>query len=163
MPDGRRFLEWRRATPAHPSAWCKANQGWATVTNVTSNGVRSIQDVKTGHEVFRLWKDGAPQEYFLVENRQKSGFDSQLPGQGLCIWHIDEAISSNSNEAHPKVALEQADGSDDLGVLPIVAMRAIPGLARPPGPRSTTARRRTPAHMPATTPVSPSPRYPRTA
>ncbi|MEZ5864489.1 MAG: M6 family metalloprotease domain-containing protein [Geminicoccaceae bacterium] len=103
-------------TPAHPSAWCKANQGWATVTNITSNGVRSIQDVKTGYEVFRLWKDGAAsQEYFLVENRQKSGFDSQLPGQGLCIWHIDEAISSNSNEAHPKVALEQADGSDDLG------------------------------------------------
>ncbi|HRY25901.1 MAG: M6 family metalloprotease domain-containing protein [Geminicoccaceae bacterium] len=103
-------------TPAHPSAWCKANQGWATVTNVTSNGVRSIQAVETGHEIFRLWKDGgASQEYFLVENRQKTGFDSGLPGEGLCIWHIDEAISTNSNEAHPKVALEQADGKDDLG------------------------------------------------
>lgn len=103
-------------TPAHPSAWCKANQGWATVTNISSNGVRSIQAVETGHEVFRLWKDGAAsQEYFLVENRQKTGFDSALPGDGLCVWHIDEAISSNSNEAHPKVALEQADGKDDMG------------------------------------------------
>lgn len=103
-------------TPAHPSAWCKANQGWATVTNVTSNGTRSIPDVKVGHEIFRLWKDGgAGQEYFLVENRQRTGFDTNLPGDGLCIWHIDEAISSNSNEAHPKVALEQADGDDDLG------------------------------------------------
>lgn len=103
-------------TPAHPSAWCKANQGWATVTNVTSNGVRSIPDVKVGHEIFRLWKDGgAGQEYFLVENRQRAGFDAGLPGDGLCIWHIDEAISTNSSEAHPKVALEQADGNDDLG------------------------------------------------
>ncbi len=103
-------------TPAHPSAWCKANQGWTTVTNVTTNGVRSIQDVKLGHEIFRLWKDGAAgQEYFLVENRQKTDFDAQIPAAGLCIWHIDEAISSNSNEAHPKVALEQADGQDDLG------------------------------------------------
>ena len=103
-------------TPAHPSAWCKANQGWATVTNITSNGVRSIPAVETGHEVFRLWKDGgASQEHFLVENRQRTGFDRELPGDGLCIWHIDEAISSNSNEAHPKVALEQADGKDDLG------------------------------------------------
>jgi len=103
-------------TPAHPSAWCKANQGWATVTNVGSNGVRSIQDVKVGHEIFRLWKGGAAgQEYFLVENRQRTGFDAQLPGDGLCIWHIDDAISTNSNESHPKVALEQADGQDDLG------------------------------------------------
>jgi immune inhibitor A len=103
-------------TPAHPSAWCKANQGWVTVTNVTSNGVRSIPDVKVGHEVFRLWKDGsAGQEYFLVENRQQTDFDAQLPGAGICIWHIDEAIPTNSNDAHPKVALEQADGQDDLG------------------------------------------------
>ncbi len=103
-------------TPAHPSAWCKANQGWATVTNVASNGVRTIPDVKAGHEVFRLWKDGEPgQEYFLLENRQRSGFDAELPGAGLCIWHVDESISSNSNEAHPKVALEQADGANDLG------------------------------------------------
>ena len=25
--------------PAHPSAWCKANQGWVTVQNVTTNGL----------------------------------------------------------------------------------------------------------------------------
>ncbi|WP_353474626.1 M6 family metalloprotease domain-containing protein [Salipiger sp. H15] len=103
-------------TPAHPSAWCKANQGWVTVTNVTSNGTRTIPDVKSAREVFRLWKDGgAGQEYFLVENRQRTGFDQGLPGDGLLIWHIDEAISTNSNEAHPKVALEQADAADHLG------------------------------------------------
>ncbi|MBE9636911.1 M6 family metalloprotease domain-containing protein [Salipiger mangrovisoli] len=103
-------------TPAHPSAWCKANQGWVTVTNVTTNGTRSIPDVKTSHEVFRLWKDGgAGQEYFLVENRQRDGYDADLPGDGLLIWHIDEAISTNSDEAHPKVALEQADGTNGLG------------------------------------------------
>jgi len=28
-------------------------------------------------------------EYFLVENRQKTGFDSALSGSGLLIWHID--------------------------------------------------------------------------
>lgn len=103
-------------TPAHPSAWCKANQGWAQVVNVTDNGVRSIPDVKQSRQVFRLWKDGgAGQEYFLMENRQKDGFDAELPGEGLLIWHIDEAIATNSDEAHPKVALEQADGADHLG------------------------------------------------
>lgn len=102
-------------TPVHPSAWCKANQGWATVTNVMSNGVQSIEDVKTSHKIFRLWKDGAAgSEYFLVENRQKTGFDASLPGPGLLIWHIDDAQGGNTDENHYKVALLQADGKKDL-------------------------------------------------
>lgn len=103
------------ATPTHPSAWCKANQGWVAVDNVTSNGTRSIADVKDNHTVLRLWKDGGSgSEYFLVENRQKTRFDTSLPGSGLLIWHIDESVSTNANEARYKVALMQADNRKDL-------------------------------------------------
>jgi immune inhibitor A len=102
-------------TPAHPSAWCKVNQGWVTVINQTSNSLVSIQDVKDGHTVYRLWKDGgASAEHFLVENRQKARFDAQLPASGLLIWHIDDSTATNTDEAHYKVALEQADGKKDL-------------------------------------------------
>ena len=103
-------------TPAHPSAWCKADQGWVTVINQTTNANNvSIEDVKTNHQVIRLWKDGAPgSEYFLLENRQRSLFDSSLPGEGLLMWHIDDSIPRNTDENHPKVALEQADGNEDL-------------------------------------------------
>lgn len=102
-------------TPVHPSAWCKANQGWASVTNVTSNGMQNIADVKDSGTVYRLWKNGAASsEYFLVENRQKAGFDTSLPAGGLLIWHIDDSVSSNTNEAHYKVALMQADGLRDM-------------------------------------------------
>lgn len=101
--------------PAHPSAWCKVNQGWATPVIQKDNASVEIPDVKTSQKVFRLWKDGAGgSEYFLVENRQKSGYDRMLPADGLLIWHIDEAIESNSDEAHPKVALVQADNKRDL-------------------------------------------------
>ncbi|KAA3643591.1 MAG: M6 family metalloprotease domain-containing protein [Chloroflexi bacterium] len=101
--------------PAHPSAWCKLQQDWATSVNVTSNQELQIQDVKTGFKIYRLWKDGtANQEYFLVENRQKSGYDQLLPGEGLLVWHIDDDIETNSDEAHPKVALVQADTLKDL-------------------------------------------------
>jgi immune inhibitor A len=63
-----------------------------------------------------MWKDGAAgQEYFLVENRQRTGFDANIPGGGLLIWHIDDSIGANSDENHPKVALEQADGANHLG------------------------------------------------
>lgn len=103
-------------TPVHPSAWCKSQQGWITVANQTSSQSNvAIEDVKTGLKAFRLWKNGASgNEYFLVENRQKVMFDKFIPNGGLLIWHIDDAIGSNTNEAHYKVALVQADGKKDL-------------------------------------------------
>jgi immune inhibitor A len=109
---------WNNAglTPSHPSAWCKCQQNWVTTTNHTSNVSNvAIEDVKTGYTVHRLWKDGAVgKEYFLVENRQKINFDKYIPNSGLLIWHIDDATASNSNEAHYKVALVQADGKKDM-------------------------------------------------
>ncbi|MEO7131385.1 MAG: M6 family metalloprotease domain-containing protein [Dermatophilaceae bacterium] len=102
-------------TPSHPSAWCKANQGWASVTNVTTNGSITVQAVENSHSIYRLWKNGGSgSEYFLLENRQPVGYDSALPGNGLLIWHIDESQPGNSDENHYKVGLLQADGNRDL-------------------------------------------------
>jgi immune inhibitor A len=101
--------------PAHPSAWCKVQQGWATVTNVTENGQISLPDVKTSRNVHRLWTDGADSpEYFLIENRQRTGYDAELPGDGLLIWHIDDNQPGNTDESHYKVGLVQSDGERDL-------------------------------------------------
>ena len=101
--------------PAHPSAWCKAQQDWVTFACPTASTTQSIQAVETSHTILRLWKDcGGGQEYFLVENRQRIGSDAKLPGDGLLIWHIDDAIGNNTNENHPKVRLVQADGKKDL-------------------------------------------------
>lgn len=102
-------------TPAHPSAWCKATQGWINVVNQTANQSVKIADIKTGFNAYRLWLNGgAGTEYFLVENRQRTKFDAKLPGDGLVIYHIDDAIPDNSNEAHPKVAVVQADNLRQL-------------------------------------------------
>src|SRR4051812_3472227 len=102
-------------TPAHPSAGCKAQQGWVDVENVTADATLTLTDVKTTRRVHRLWTDGADgQEYFLLENRQQAGFDAGLPAGGLLIWHIDESRESNEDENHYLVALMQADGSRDL-------------------------------------------------
>jgi len=101
--------------PAQPSAWCKANQEWVTVVNQTSKANVSIPQVETSHTIFRLSKNGqSGKEFFLIENRQKTLFDRKLPGDGLLIWHIDENIATNSDENHPKVALEQADNKKEL-------------------------------------------------
>ncbi|MDO5759500.1 MAG: M6 family metalloprotease domain-containing protein, partial [Bacteroidota bacterium] len=37
-------------------------------------------------------------EYFILENRQKRGFDTNLPGHGMLIYHIDRSVwNLNSN------------------------------------------------------------------
>ncbi|KAI1504521.1 immune inhibitor A peptidase M6-domain-containing protein [Biscogniauxia marginata] len=102
--------------PVHPSAWCKATQGWIDVVNETENHQVTLADVKSGFKAHRLWRDGDAQstEYFLVENRARAGFDESLPGAGLLVWHIDDAVDSNADENHPKVGLVQADGLDQL-------------------------------------------------
>lgn len=94
--------------------------GLATSTNITANiNGFSFPSVESGPNIYRMWTGGgANSEYFLVENRQRTGYDSYIPGDGLLIWHIDDAQSGNTSEWYPgntgsghyKVALEQADG-----------------------------------------------------
>ncbi|MFT3703243.1 MAG: M6 family metalloprotease domain-containing protein [Agriterribacter sp.] len=104
------------ATPAHPCAWCKMQQNWVTTINQSSNKAKVvIDDVKKGRTIYRLWQDGGPgNEYFLAEHRMKKNFDKYLPGEGLLVYHIDDAIDDNSNEMHYKVAVVQADNKQDL-------------------------------------------------
>jgi hypothetical protein len=67
-----------------------------------------------------IWATGS--QYFLIENRQQSGYDTYLPGNGLIIYHIDDNVSGNDNEWYPghtssghyQVALEQADNLYNL-------------------------------------------------
>jgi len=103
-------------TPSHPSAWCKCNQQWVTITIPGANQAGLIiPDVKTGFRVWKLWKGGNPgTEYFLLENRQQAKFDQYNPGAGLLIWHVDDSVTDNSTKPHYRVALEQADGQQDL-------------------------------------------------
>ncbi len=111
-------------SPAYPCAWSRIQMGFTTSVNITANtNLQAIQSVETGGTVYRLWTSGAVgDEYFLVENRQKTGYDSYLPGSGLLIWHIDDGKSNNTQEwwpgqpgsNHYLVALEQADGLFEL-------------------------------------------------
>jgi len=84
---------------------------------------QNIGNIETYSEAYRLWSNGSTggDQYFLVENRQQTGYDSYLPGNGLLIYHIDESrwnLTNNNNQWYPGytsyghylVALEQADG-----------------------------------------------------
>ncbi|MDD4052372.1 MAG: M6 family metalloprotease domain-containing protein, partial [candidate division Zixibacteria bacterium] len=103
-------------TPSHLSAWSKARLGWMSLTNVTSNLTDvSLPALAWNPVAYRVWKHGlSGNQYWIVENRQRMGFDAELPGSGVLIWHIDDNVGGNTNEWHPKVFLEQADGKFHL-------------------------------------------------
>jgi M6 family metalloprotease-like protein len=111
-------------SPAHFDAWSKYRLGFSSVSQLSSNQTDvEILQAETSPLSYRVWNSGAGgSQYFLVENRQRIGFDSHLPGEGLLIYHVDESKSGNSQEwcpgagpyQHYKVALEQADGSFGL-------------------------------------------------
>ncbi len=120
-------------TPAHPSAWCKAQQGWVDLWTPVHNDPIDIQPVATHFGVYRLWREGRiGPEHFLVEHRRRVGFDRELPGEGLLLWHIDESVSTPWGGDRPFVALVQADGRGDLeaGVNGGDASDPFPGGAR---------------------------------
>ncbi|RPH92854.1 M6 family metalloprotease domain-containing protein, partial [candidate division KSB1 bacterium] len=114
----------RGNSPSHPDAWCRIQMGAVTATNVTVNTFgASIPAIETTPTIYRLWTNGATgNEYFLVENRRRTGYDTGLPSQGLLIWHIDDNQSGNDNQWYPGhtgsghylAALEQADGDWDM-------------------------------------------------
>ncbi len=98
--------------PAHPCAWSKIELGWVVPFEVlTPLEAEAIPQVETSPVIYKLPIADTPagEEYFLIENRQRVGFDSALPGSGLLIWHVDESVDSNDDQFHRKVDLEEAD------------------------------------------------------
>jgi immune inhibitor A len=108
------------SSPAHMDAWCKIQSGFLTPKVLTNDSLSfDVVNAEFNQVAYKMWKNGViGKEYFLIENRQKLGFDVGLPGSGLCIYHVDESQSSNKNEWYPGhtttghylIAMVQADG-----------------------------------------------------
>ncbi|MCL2800114.1 MAG: M6 family metalloprotease domain-containing protein [Endomicrobia bacterium] len=107
-------------SPAHLCAWSKRRTGMVTPTEISAQGTYTLNTAATDSTAFYKYSGASfnAKEYFLIENRQGAGFDAGMPGpsRGIIIWHIDENMSSNTNYTHYMVAVETADGSDDLAM-----------------------------------------------
>nr|WP_274387595.1 M6 family metalloprotease domain-containing protein [Salsipaludibacter albus] len=113
-------------TPPHFDPWSKWILGWISPDDKTGfSGNGAIDQVEDNGYVIQLLdnpdgpEEGGTGEYFLVENRQQVGFDAQLQGCGLLIWHMEESQTNNENEGHTTgshrlVDIEEADGLDHL-------------------------------------------------
>lgn len=98
--------------PTHLGAYAKGLLGWIEPQTVSgpevSASLPAVESSSTARE-FRRGGTCDQAEYFLLENRQASGFDAGLPGTGVLVWHADETVETNDDESRPRVALLPAD------------------------------------------------------
>jgi immune inhibitor A len=113
------------SSPSHFSSWCKIFLHWITPTNVSSSGTIIVDNFETYPSTYKI--PVVDNEYYLVEYRKKTKFDSSLPGQGILIWRIDDSVGGgpthwdfaeyndiNVSDTHPRVKLIEADGNNSI-------------------------------------------------
>lgn len=101
--------------PTQICAYLKYRAGWSHKVTIITSGLNAT--IRAGVNDFFVHQK-SKREYFIIENRFRSGRDQALPGSGLAIWHIDE-LGSNENQSmspfsHYECSLVQADGEYDL-------------------------------------------------
>ncbi len=104
-------------TPPYFSAFERYALGWLEPQELTQPHSATLETINKNQAY--IIKAGKDSEYFLFENRQKSGWDQYLPGHGMLVWHIDyapnvwSANQVNNTPSHQYVDIEEADGKAD--------------------------------------------------
>ena len=113
-------------TPASLSAYERFYLGWVEPILLNEPMNVRLRDFNTTGDCAIITASGQsnlsgispdPREFYILENRQQSGWDQYLPGHGLMLTKIDyvknkwESDEVNNIENHPCVDLIEADGS----------------------------------------------------
>lgn len=87
---------------AHELMMC----GWLDPIELSDEDV-SVENMKAlsdGGESYIIYNKAHPDEYYMLENRQKTGWDAGLPTRGLMISHVDfDKDIWNDNTPNTKV------------------------------------------------------------
>lgn len=79
--------------PAGYSAYEKHKCGWLTYQDVThideALNVTGLKAISEGGGAYVLKNKAHEDEYYIIENRQNTGWDAYLPSKGVMITHVD--------------------------------------------------------------------------
>ena len=105
-------------TPALMGAYCRLAISFSDARVASGLGTAyTLIQVSDSTNTTDMVRINTPnnQQYFLVENRQLTGFDAGLyayfsvsSGGGLAVWHIDTSAANNNTDARRLVDLEEA-------------------------------------------------------
>lgn len=76
--------------PANYTSYERMYAGWIEPTELKENcEISSMKDLASSGEAYIIYNDNNKNEYYLLENRQLTGWDAGLPNSGLLILHVD--------------------------------------------------------------------------
>ena len=113
--------------PIYVDAYLRAAAGWVTPRELPSAPAL----ITVSNRLDCVWRYSNPsdsKQYYLIENRQNKGRDSNIPGGGILIWRCDETGDNEyperlsgftgygyaTNRVSSELSLEQADGLYEL-------------------------------------------------
>ncbi|WP_291861597.1 M6 family metalloprotease domain-containing protein [Marinilabilia sp.] len=79
------------SSPAHHNPFSKADLGWVDVTVIDAPAPITLEPVLASTTILRV-NSPIDNEYLLIENRQKTGFDSYIYSSGMIVYHADEDL-----------------------------------------------------------------------
>lgn len=107
--------------PTAYTAWEREQFGWIEIEDLTNtaNGVE-LKSIDNGGKAFRIRNENntSGNEYIVIENIQKDGWNKSLPGHGMIAYHVDydsqifhlKTNTVNNTLGHPRMAIIPADG-----------------------------------------------------
>lgn len=93
--------------PASYTAYERDFMGWRQLQTITEKGLYELVPTEKGGIGYKVVNKENPNEYYVLENRQKTGWDSALGsyGRGLQVTHVDYVASRwNSNIVNTEAA-----------------------------------------------------------
>lgn len=89
--------------------------GWKKLEVLKEKGTYSMKPQTQGGVGYKIVNDANPNEYFILENRKREGWDQTLKADGMMIMHVDyDATAWSKNEinvtpGHPRFQIVPAD------------------------------------------------------
>lgn len=105
-------------TPAGFTSYERMFCGWLEPIELKEATIVEDMDALTANPVaYILRNSGKEDEYYLLENRQKEGWDSKLSGHGMLILHVDYDRQAwadntvNTKRLHQRMTIIPADNT----------------------------------------------------
>ncbi|HEY6915253.1 MAG TPA: M6 family metalloprotease domain-containing protein, partial [Paludibacter sp.] len=122
--DAGPYLNFGRTPPSY-SSYERFFLNWLVPTELKGGGNFSLETLGTSNKAYLISQtanhnlNGASpssSEFFMLENRQKTGWDTYLPGHGMLVTHVNynaatwAANTPNNDPNAPGVEIVEADG-----------------------------------------------------
>lgn len=131
-------------TPPNYSAYERNAMGWVDPEVISGPSAISIPEICESNKCYLIPTE-KNSEFFLLENRQQTGWDKYIPGHGMLIWHIDyvrsvfESNRVNNTQSHQYVDIVEANNRANSQNESTMASYSWPGTSKKTSFTSSTS------------------------